>query len=221
MRVSTALGRRSLMRPAPVGIAAAARRRGRGVILWPTRHRAPCAACMWMMVSAPWERDGQHRRLRGVLCRRGRAAAGPAPAGHRRPPRGRRGGPGGLCPRLGPLDAAAGLRRARGLGAPGRPQPGHRSRPGPAAPGTGAVASRPTAAGPGRLGRGSGAAGDAADPADAPAPGDRAPPPGRPVHRGGRGHPRDPPGAVKSLLARGRRALANQLGDAEEVLNSP
>jgi RNA polymerase sigma-70 factor, ECF subfamily len=29
------------------------------------------------------------------------------------------------------------------------------------------------------------------------------------------------PGAVKSLLARGRRALANRLSDAEEVLNSP
>jgi RNA polymerase sigma-70 factor (ECF subfamily) len=29
------------------------------------------------------------------------------------------------------------------------------------------------------------------------------------------------PGAVKSLLARGRRALAARLGDAEEVLNSP
>jgi RNA polymerase sigma-70 factor (sigma-E family) len=29
------------------------------------------------------------------------------------------------------------------------------------------------------------------------------------------------PGAVKSLLARGRRALASRLGDAEEVLNSP
>ena len=29
------------------------------------------------------------------------------------------------------------------------------------------------------------------------------------------------PGAVKSLLARGRRALANQLSDPEEVLNSP
>jgi RNA polymerase sigma-70 factor (ECF subfamily) len=29
------------------------------------------------------------------------------------------------------------------------------------------------------------------------------------------------PGTVKSLLARGRRALAAQLGDAEEVLNSP
>ena len=29
------------------------------------------------------------------------------------------------------------------------------------------------------------------------------------------------PGTVKSLLARGRRALANRLSDAEEVLNSP
>ena len=29
------------------------------------------------------------------------------------------------------------------------------------------------------------------------------------------------PGAVKSLLARGRRALANQLSDPEEVLNPP
>ena len=29
------------------------------------------------------------------------------------------------------------------------------------------------------------------------------------------------PGTVKSLLARGRRALANQLSDAEEVLNPP
>jgi RNA polymerase sigma-70 factor (ECF subfamily) len=29
------------------------------------------------------------------------------------------------------------------------------------------------------------------------------------------------PGAVKSLLARGRRALANRLSDAEEVLNPP
>jgi RNA polymerase sigma-70 factor (ECF subfamily) len=30
-----------------------------------------------------------------------------------------------------------------------------------------------------------------------------------------------PPGAVKSLLARGRRTLANRLSDAEEVLNAP
>ena len=29
------------------------------------------------------------------------------------------------------------------------------------------------------------------------------------------------PGTVKSLLARGRRALANRLSDAQEVLNPP
>jgi RNA polymerase sigma-70 factor (ECF subfamily) len=83
------------------------------------------------------------------------------------------------------------------------------------------VRSGPAAAGPGRLGRGGGAAGGAADlpmrqrqaivlhhPVDLPIEEVAA-------TLGTR------PGAVKSLLARGRHSLAARLSDAEEVLNSP
>ena len=58
-----------------------------------------------------------------------------------------------------------------------------------------------------------------AGPADAPAAGDRAPPPGRPAPRGGGGHAGARTGTVKSWLARGRRALADRLGEPEEVLS--
>lgn len=45
--------------PAPLGNGLPRPAR-RGGILWPTRHLHPRAACMWMMVSATLEGDGQH-----------------------------------------------------------------------------------------------------------------------------------------------------------------
>src|SRR6266542_729600 len=69
--------------------------------------------------------DGRHPSagVWGVLPGRVRTPGGPARPGHRGPARGRGHRAGGAGARCGAVVAAAGLRRARGVGAPGGPEP--------------------------------------------------------------------------------------------------